>query len=369
MCPPVQGADPEQAEDCAGSRLVGVPAQPERGAGLSGNSCPDQGETCSCGTPLALGWPLLCRCGLHPQPPCLPILPAWFTCCDAQQRVPQTSCSVQPHGDSAPWQATANSAVVQYSIYQPPCEALSSKELVSRVPAYMRRRRLTGLRGLASIFRTVVLDWQQDMLADVGLVPELPAGPEHVQLQLMPRRLSSAILTPGQNTAVLHPHPCTQEDIISAAWPTRQHPGHTVQGTTKLHPPAPAFRTSELPRPAATPTSQPARHCLPATSRPCLQDTKAARETQALQDFYSMLGQDSARAFYGPGHVRAAHELGAIQTLLITDSLFRVNDVARVSAAPGLCPAGWYSGAGRALALTVQKRGWTACCTQRDSIL
>jgi stalled ribosome rescue protein Dom34 len=34
---------------------------------------------------------------------------------------------------------------------------------------------------------------------------------------------------------------------------------------------------------------------------------------QALADFMSMLGQDPARAFYGPGHVRAAHELGAIQ--------------------------------------------------------
>ena len=28
------------------------------------------------------------------------------------------------------------------------------------------------------------------------------------------------------------------------------------------------------------------------------------------------------------GHVHAAHELGAVQTLLITDTLFRVNDVA-----------------------------------------
>ena len=80
-----------------------------------------------------------------------------------------------------------------------------------------------------------------------------------------------------------------------------------------------------------------------------------------------MLGQDSARAFYGPGHVRAAHELGAIQTLLITDSLFRVNDVARVSAAPRFCPAVWYSSAGRALTLTVQKRGWSVCCIQPDS--
>ena len=60
------------------------------------------------------------------------------------------------------------------------------------------------------------------------------------------------------------------------------------------------------------------------------QDTKAAQEVIALQAFHAMLGQDSARAFYGPGHVRAAHELGAIQTLLISDTLFRVNDVGKV---------------------------------------
>lgn len=43
-----------------------------------------------------------------------------------------------------------------------------------------------------------------------------------------------------------------------------------------------------------------------------------------------MMARDSARAFYGPGHVQAAHELGAVQTLLITDTLFRVNNVAQV---------------------------------------
>jgi protein pelota len=58
-----------------------------------------------------------------------------------------------------------------------------------------------------------------------------------------------------------------------------------------------------------------------------IKDTKAAREVKVLQDFFSMLSSDPARAFYGPGHVHAAHELGAIQTLLITDTLFRVNDV------------------------------------------
>eukprot|EP00850_Spirogloea_muscicola_P019872 SM000201S05928 [mRNA] locus=s201:91467:95419:+ [translate_table: standard] len=54
-----------------------------------------------------------------------------------------------------------------------------------------------------------------------------------------------------------------------------------------------------------------------------VKDTKAAKEVKALQDFYSMLTADSARAFYGPGHVEAAHERLAIQTLLITDELFR----------------------------------------------
>mmetsp|Transcript_8174 Transcript_8174/g.24294 ORF Transcript_8174/g.24294 Transcript_8174/m.24294 type:complete len:396 (-) Transcript_8174:410-1597(-) len=59
-----------------------------------------------------------------------------------------------------------------------------------------------------------------------------------------------------------------------------------------------------------------------------IKDTKAAREVNVLQDFFDMLSSDPSRAFYGPGHVIAAHQLGAIATLLITDSLFRVNNVA-----------------------------------------
>lgn len=65
-----------------------------------------------------------------------------------------------------------------------------------------------------------------------------------------------------------------------------------------------------------------------------MQDTKAAQEVSALAAFYAMLGQDSARAFYGPGHVRAAADLGAVQTLLLSDTLFRVNDVAKVKFRP-----------------------------------
>jgi hypothetical protein len=43
------------------------------------------------------------------------------------------------------------------------------------------------------------------------------------------------------------------------------------------------------------------------------QDTKAAKEVRALQDFMAMLGSDPARAYYGPAHVWAAHEMGAVQ--------------------------------------------------------
>lgn len=66
-----------------------------------------------------------------------------------------------------------------------------------------------------------------------------------------------------------------------------------------------------------------------------MQDTKARREVEVLQQFYSMLSNDSARAFYGPGHIKAAQELGAIGTLLITDTVLLVHDVNKVSS---LCP-------------------------------
>lgn len=59
-----------------------------------------------------------------------------------------------------------------------------------------------------------------------------------------------------------------------------------------------------------------------------IKDTLAAKEVAALDEFMSMLASDPARAFYGPGHVRAAHELGAVQTLLLSDALFRAADPA-----------------------------------------
>lgn len=57
-----------------------------------------------------------------------------------------------------------------------------------------------------------------------------------------------------------------------------------------------------------------------------VKDTKAARESRALEEFQKMLANDSSRAFYGPVQVMAAAEMGAIDTLLICDSLFKSID-------------------------------------------
>ncbi|KAK4758722.1 hypothetical protein SAY87_020023 [Trapa incisa] len=58
-----------------------------------------------------------------------------------------------------------------------------------------------------------------------------------------------------------------------------------------------------------------------------IKDTKAAQEVRVLKDFFDMLSNDPHRACYGPKHVEVAHERLAIQTLLITDDLFRNADV------------------------------------------
>lgn len=58
-----------------------------------------------------------------------------------------------------------------------------------------------------------------------------------------------------------------------------------------------------------------------------IKDTKAAQEVRALQDFFSMMSNVPERACYGPKHVEVAHERMAVQTLLITDELFRNADV------------------------------------------
>lgn len=62
-----------------------------------------------------------------------------------------------------------------------------------------------------------------------------------------------------------------------------------------------------------------------------LADTKYAKEVQALDSFYKILGSDPSRAFYGYEYVIRASELGAIETLMVTDGLFRLLNLIRSS--------------------------------------
>lgn len=59
-----------------------------------------------------------------------------------------------------------------------------------------------------------------------------------------------------------------------------------------------------------------------------MSDTKAAGEVKALEQFYTTLQCEPAKAFYGKKHVIKAAEAQAIETLLISDNLFRCQDVA-----------------------------------------
>lgn len=56
-------------------------------------------------------------------------------------------------------------------------------------------------------------------------------------------------------------------------------------------------------------------------------DTKALGEVRALESFYTMLQTEPAKAFYGVKHVERANESQAIETLLISDNLFRCQDI------------------------------------------
>lgn len=58
-----------------------------------------------------------------------------------------------------------------------------------------------------------------------------------------------------------------------------------------------------------------------------ISDTKAAGEVKILEAFYTLLQTEPARAFYGKRHVEKANEAQAIETLLISDKLFRCQDV------------------------------------------
>lgn len=55
-----------------------------------------------------------------------------------------------------------------------------------------------------------------------------------------------------------------------------------------------------------------------------ISDTKAAGEVKALESFYAMLQTEPSKAFYGLKHIEKANEAQAIETLLISDKLFRL---------------------------------------------
>ncbi|KIX00889.1 mRNA surveillance protein pelota [Rhinocladiella mackenziei CBS 650.93] len=63
-----------------------------------------------------------------------------------------------------------------------------------------------------------------------------------------------------------------------------------------------------------------------------LKDTKYARETALMDEFFALLRKDDGRAWYGPKEVEAAVDKGAIGrgggVLLISNALFRSQDVA-----------------------------------------
>lgn len=59
-----------------------------------------------------------------------------------------------------------------------------------------------------------------------------------------------------------------------------------------------------------------------------LSKTKAVGEIQLLSEFHAMLKKDESRAVYGESHVKHASEMCAIEKLLVTDTLFRSQDLA-----------------------------------------
>ncbi|XP_061712476.1 protein pelota [Cydia pomonella] len=58
-----------------------------------------------------------------------------------------------------------------------------------------------------------------------------------------------------------------------------------------------------------------------------ISDTKAASEVKLLESFYTMLQLEPAKAFYGKKHIERANEAQAIEVLMISDKLFRCQDI------------------------------------------
>lgn len=58
-----------------------------------------------------------------------------------------------------------------------------------------------------------------------------------------------------------------------------------------------------------------------------LTDTKFLREAAIFEEFQKTLNDDDGRAWYGPKEVAQAVEMGAVKYLLLTDALFRSDDI------------------------------------------
>ncbi|ETO21313.1 meiotic cell division protein Pelota/DOM34 [Reticulomyxa filosa] len=59
-----------------------------------------------------------------------------------------------------------------------------------------------------------------------------------------------------------------------------------------------------------------------------LSDTKASSEVKLLNEFFKLLNDDETKAMYGFRHVQKANNSKAVQTLLVTDKLFRSANLA-----------------------------------------
>lgn len=58
-----------------------------------------------------------------------------------------------------------------------------------------------------------------------------------------------------------------------------------------------------------------------------LSSAKYGHQLATFDKFYTVMNRDDGCAWYGPAHIRKAVEMAAIDTLLISDSLFRSHDV------------------------------------------
>ncbi|CAI4289952.1 BAL_1a_G0005380.mRNA.1.CDS.1 [Saccharomyces cerevisiae] len=56
-------------------------------------------------------------------------------------------------------------------------------------------------------------------------------------------------------------------------------------------------------------------------------NTKKLKECRIMDDFLEYLSKDDNKAWYGAEETERAAKLGAIETLLITDSVLKRNDV------------------------------------------